>query len=275
MPEKRFHPQVYELRPWYHDFARLGLQTVFDEPPHIGARAVDLLRRLAAAARRAAGVHAVEKGERFSMRTLLAGAPPSHRVNQRDKEQVVIPLIQQALQGLEGAPSCLDLFCADGYYSCTIAHLCPAAAITGVDLDPAEIRRAETAARLLGVAKARFVVADVVDFVRQAAPHDLILCTGGLYHLQEPRHLLQRLYPISTHFLVVQSVVTLESESPDYFVSPAPGWKHGSRFTHAALRRWLEEIGWEIVAAARNELSGNSRPCDRGSSYFLCHKGAP
>ena len=71
-------------------------------------------------------------------------------------------------------------------------------------------------------------------------------------------------------YLILQTVVTLESEDPDYFITPAPGWKHGSRFTHAAVKKWLTETGFTILDEARNELEGNSRLCNRGSSYFLC-----
>ncbi len=259
----RFDPEVYALRPWYHDFEKLGLQTRFAQQP------LDRLKYALSLLRRAAG-QGVEKGERFSVRALLRPAPPSHLVNQRHKEEYILPFIQRALAELGGAPACLDLFCADGYYSCTIAHARPSALVTGVDLDEKEITRARAAARLLGLPGAQFRLADVWKFIRAAQPYDLVLCTGGLYHLTEPKRFLELVRPISRQFLIVQSAITLETEDPDYFVSPAPGWKHGSRFTYAGLRRWLEVIGWEIVAEARNELTGNPRLCDRGSGYFLC-----
>jgi tRNA (mo5U34)-methyltransferase len=215
---------------------------------------------------------AVEKGEKLSLRGIFSDAPCSHLVNQRHKEQVLIPFTQQALDNLTKTPHCLELFCSDGYYGCMIAHLQPGAVVTGVDLDPQEIQRAQSVARLLGISDIRFVVADVWEYVRQAGPYDLVLCTGGLYHLREPRRFLEMLHAICGDFLVVQSVVTLETEDPKFFLSPAPGWQHGSRFTHAGLRRWLLEIGWNIVQEERNELTGNPRRCDRGSSYFLCRR---
>jgi hypothetical protein len=71
-------------------------------------------------------------------------------------------------------------------------------------------------------------------------------------------------------YVVLQSVVTLQTEDPDYFVQPAPGWQHGSRFTHAWLLRQLEEMGWHVLDQARDELPGNPRLHDRGTSFFLC-----
>jgi cyclopropane fatty-acyl-phospholipid synthase-like methyltransferase len=200
--------------------------------------------------------------------------------NQSRKESVIAPFIRQALDDITQQKDrirtlrCLDLFCADGYYSCMLARMCPDVEITSVDLDEQEIVRARTAARLLGVHQATFELADVWEFVRAPRQFDLILCTGGLYHLTQPsdfvRLLRQMCGPVNGQQLVVQSVVTLENDDPDYFVSPAPGWKHGSRFTHGGLGRWLEQAGWRIVASDRNELSGNARPCDRGSSYYRC-----
>jgi hypothetical protein len=264
------HQEVYDLRPWYHDYSRLGLQTVFDEPSTLRHRVGGGLRKLAQAATKGLRGGAVEKGEKLALRHLFSITPSPHLVNQRHKEQVIRVFVRKALGQLGDAPSCLDLFCADGYYSCLLAHSCAEAVITGVDLDPLEIKRAQTASRLLNLINGRFVVADVWEFVHQAQPYDLVLCTGGLYHLRDPRRLLEQLFPICAGFLLVQSVVTLETEDPGYFVSPAPGWKHGSRFTYAGLRGWLEEIGWEVVEEHRNELTGNTRLCDRGSGYFLC-----
>jgi len=72
--------------------------------------------------------------------------------------------------------------------------------------------------------------------------------------------------------MVLQTVITLETESEDYFVSPAPGWKHGCRFTNAWLVKRLKDVGWNILEKERNILSGNERLCDKGSSYFLLEK---
>lgn len=264
------HAEVRALQPWYHDFSRLGLQTHF--PP----RRMDQLAALLNPLRRRFDRRYVEKGERFSVRQFLKPRPPAHVANQRTKEGVIEGYLRRCLDKMASdAPACLDLFCADGYYACLLATLCSTAHITGIDLDAQEIRRAQTAARLLNLPGLRFEVADVWEFVRAAPTYDLILCTGGLYHLSRPRDFLRALRPLCSGYLVAQSVVTLETDAPDYFVTPAPGWKHGSRFTHAALGRWLTEAGWRIIEQTMNELPANPRRCDRGSSYYLCAISAP
>jgi len=87
-----------------------------------------------------------------------------------------------------------------------------------------------------------FKCMDVFD-VPLGEKYNILLCAGGLYHLNNPEKLLRICHEITKHYLVVQSVVTLETEDGDYFVKPAPGWKHGGWFTDARLRDWLERIG--------------------------------
>jgi len=268
-PKAQFAPEIYEKRPWYHNFDKLGLQTDFGD---MRMSRNEQLRRLLLLLSPIKPAGFVEKGEKLSLRTLLQGSPNSHQINQRHKETVLLPFLEQALAQLGGAPRCLDLFCADGYYSCWLGKLAPAATITAVDLDAAEIDRAQTAARVLGIDNITFHIEDIWERVQRPEQYDLILCAGGLYHLTEPRRLLESLRTVAAGYLVIQSAVTLETDDPDYFVSPAPGWKHGSRFTHAGLRKWLTELGWEVVEEAENELTGNPRLCDRGSSYFLCRR---
>lgn len=180
-------------------------------------------------------------------------------------------LVVRALATSGPRPNCLDLFSADGYYSCRLKTLSPRARVTGVDLDPEQIRRAETISRRLSLDDITFRVDDVRAFVEQASEtYDLVVCAGGLYHLSDPARLLQQLRGIVHGHLVVQSVVTLETEDGGYFVRPARGWRHGSRFTHAWLRARLVGLGWHVLDEARAELPGNRRLHDRGSSFFLC-----
>ncbi|RLC55802.1 MAG: hypothetical protein DRI80_17170 [Chloroflexota bacterium] len=266
-----FYQEVYDLQPWYHDFARLGLKTRFDKREMgLGRRLVNAARMLLSLKPRQLLGTRLEKREILSLREVLGERCPPHFTNQLCKERVLIPYLTRCLKGLEEHPTCLDLFCADGYYSCMMADICPGARITGIDLAAMEIKRARTAARLLGFDNIEFIIADAWAFIQEPHRYDLVLCAGGLYHLEEPRRFLVLLRPITAHYLVVQSVVTLETEDPNYFVTPAPGAQHGSRFTHAALECWLGETGWEILDQTRNELTGNRLRCDRGSSYFLC-----
>ena len=268
---EEFYQEVYDLQPWYHDFGRLGLKTRFDERQMgLRRRVVNAVTMLLSLKPRQLLGTRLEKREILSLREVLGKRGPPHFTNQLYKEQVLIPYLTRCLKSLGEHPTCLDLFCADGYYSCVMSDICPGAQVTGIDLAAMEIKRARTAARLLGFDNVEFVAGDAWAFIQEPRRYDLVLCAGGLYHLEEPRRFLELLRPITVHYLVIQSVVTLETEDADYFVTPAPGAQHGSRFTHAALERWLIETGWEILDQARNELVGNRLRRDRGSSYFVC-----
>ncbi len=251
-------PDLRALRPWYHDFSALGLTTDFEGG--LAGRARRVLDAL--------------RGE-GRLATALRPGPPPHRRNQRAKEAVLRPLLTAALAELPQAPRCLDLFCADGYYSCLIASLAPRASVLGVDREAAQLARARTAAAALGLHHVAFEQADVSAFVAGIRHEfDLVLCAGGLYHLAGPRDLLRDLGTACRGLLIVQSAVTLASEERDYFVAPAPGWRHGSRFTDAALGGWLAELGWGVLDHRRHELPGNRHASDRGSSVFLCRPPA-
>ena len=64
----------------------------------------------------------------------------------------------------------------------------------------------------------------------------------------------------------------METEDEDYFVTPAPGWTWGCRFTDAKLRNWIEELDWKIIDYKRNTLRGNKQLKDKSSVYYLCQK---
>ncbi len=263
----QFYQEIYQLRPWYHNFDKLGIQTDFGD---MSMSRSEQLRRLLLALSPVKPAGFVEKGEKFALRNLWKLPPNSHQINQRHKEMFLLPFLEESLQALPSAPRCLDLFCADGYYSCWIGTMNPQATVTGVDLDADEIHRAETAVRVLNLPHITFELKDIREKIAETKTYDLVMCAGGLYHLTNPRQLLQSLTKITNGYLIIQSAVTLETEDPDYFVTPAPGWKHGSRFTHAGLKKWLLDIGWQIIKEGHNELTGNPRLSDRGSSYFLC-----
>jgi protein-L-isoaspartate O-methyltransferase len=268
-------PELFALRPWYHDFSPLGFDTAFLGVPLTLEERLQRARELVGALLTRAGGGArttpVPREGARSLREVLRRVPSPHLLNQPIKDRHLMALVARALGALGPQPACLELFSADGYYSCRIKALSPHARITGVELDPEQIRRAESIARRIGFGDMSFRRGDVRTFVEQSGEaYDLVMCAGGLYHMSDPVRLLEAVRRIVRGYLVVQSVVTLETEDEEYFVQPAKGWQHGCRFTHAWLRARLEERGWHVLEETRAELPGNRRPSDRGSSFFLC-----
>jgi 2-polyprenyl-3-methyl-5-hydroxy-6-metoxy-1,4-benzoquinol methylase len=197
------------------------------------------------------------------------------RVNQKCKEGTILAYSQLAVEKSKGSckdkPSVLELFCADGYYAAHAKRM-GAGLVNGIDLDERSIKQANAVFQALFGESNRFHVADVHSFV-PATPYDIVLCCGGLYHVSDPRRVIQDCYSkLSRKYLIVQSVVSLENESGGYFITPAPGWKHGSRFSTTFLREMILQVGWQIIDDHFNQLEGNTRLCDRGSAYFFCQK---
>jgi hypothetical protein len=168
----------------------------------------------------------------------------------------------------------IEFFCADGFYA-NYAAARGIRPILGVDLDcdSVEQRRgvldqARLVTRLLGnVDVISYRKADVFDV---DGTYDIGICAGGLYHLTNPRRLLEKLREQINVALVLQTVVSLENDDASYFVSPAPGLTWGCRFSSAHLDKMVESCGWKIIEKHSNELPGNIRLCDRGSVYLLC-----
>lgn len=276
MPE--FVRELYDLRPWYHDFSSLGFDTMFLDLPLTFEERIQRAHQVAAfnlrrlwGAPLTSTVPGGQSEQARSIREILRRTPSSHLINQPIKEGRLMHFIGRALSNLGPSPACLELFCADGFYTCRVKSISPQARITGVELDGDHVRRAETIARRLGLENVDFLNEDVRGFLeRSSERYDVVLCAGGLYHMTDPEQLLRQIGKVARNYIVLQSVVTLETEDPSYFVQPAPGWRHGCRFTHAWLRERLHEIGWRLLDEARAELPGNRRLRDRGSSFFLC-----
>jgi hypothetical protein len=142
--------------------------------------------------------------------------------------------------------------------------------VVGIDLDQPTLDMANAMYTALYNEPGPFLNADVFTYTPEK-PVDVLLNCGGLYHIPDPKRLINECRPrFGARFMVVQSVVTLESTSPDYFVAPAPGWTWGCRFTMGFLEKAIEKAKWKIVDSHFNKLEGNERLCDQGSAYFLC-----
>jgi SAM-dependent methyltransferase len=193
-------------------------------------------------------------------------------INQRCKEQYILGYLLVALAKARGnrvsyQPSVLELFCADAYYA-LLAKRFGAGRVVAVDKDRAALDDAGTVRDALGM-DIELRRADVTRLPMRER-FDIVLCTGGLYHLSNPLRFLKQLRTNVKAYLVVQTVVSLEYDAAGYFVSPAPGWQHGCRFSRAYFMHMLRAAGFQVLGSGFNYLEGNRRRCDRGSAYALC-----
>ncbi len=199
---------------------------------------------------------------------------PEFVVNQRVKEPIILGYIALALgksrRSVDDEVSFAELFCADAYYAMLAAWLGASPAV-GIDNDRDGFSQpASEIARRLGL-RVEFQRRDVND-LNESDVYDVVANIGGLYHVPNPIDILRKSWAMARRYLIVQSVVSLANESPGYFLTPAPGWTHGSRFSADFLYAAVRAEGYRVIDSCRNVLEGNDRPEDRGSVYLLIEK---
>lgn len=197
--------------------------------------------------------------------------------NQRCKEAIILSYILNGIaksrKSMDDPVSFAELFCADGYFT-MLARSFGAASAVGIDSNrDGHTALAPIIADRLGVTNVRFEVRDV-NTISGVDEYDVVANIGGLYHVANPIEILRKSYDLAKRYLIVQSVVSLQSDSDDYFVSPAPGWQHGSRFSRQSFAKMVRDQGYRVIDEFFNELEGNQKPDDRGSCYFLIEKAA-
>jgi len=200
---------------------------------------------------------------------------PAFVTNQKAKEPIIRAYIQYAIAksrtSIADPVTFTELFCADGYYA-MVARLLGASQSCGIDNGKDGLF--EPAPRIpsrLGL--------DQVDFLRMEAndidhlpPVDIVANLGGLYHVSNPREILEKSYRMARRYLIIQSVVSMVNDDDDYFEEPAPGWTWGCRFSRSSFLKMIGELKYDVVDTHFNELEGNDRAEDRGSVYLLVRK---
>ena len=280
--DPKFNQTIYNERPWYHDFSSLGIQTHFRKNEQekntyqkLKGFFSDYSIKFIVEKFASKPTHYIQKAAKAAMgRDLLLKPVNVNGGNQERKEKYILPYLKKVFQDCAQKgitkPSTLELFCADGYYSLWMQKNYNLETVKGVDLNERRIEQAKIMNTVLQ-SNVDFHYMDIYT-IDPAERYDIVLCAGGLYHVHDPKKVLELCYDWSNEYVIVQTVITLESEDEDYFIAPAPGWQHGCRFTDAALKKWLDEIGFEILDNARDWLDNNAPLSSRGTTYYLCRK---
>jgi hypothetical protein len=190
--------------------------------------------------------------------------------NQKAKAPILTAYIAYAVAKVD-SPTFMELFCADGFYA-MVAKRLGASKSYGVDnnRDGFSAVAPEIAKRL--AIEIEFINAKVEN-LQELPGVDIVANVGGLYHVSNPKDILMLSYRHARKYLIVQSVVSLATNSDSYFESPCPGWTWGSRFSKQSFDKMIHDQKWNIIDSHFNELTGNARPEDRGSVYYLIEKG--
>jgi len=192
--------------------------------------------------------------------------------NQQAKAPVIIAYLAHAIAMLRqrGAVeiSAAELFCADGYYA-MVARALGATRAVGIDNDrDGYLVNARRIADTLGLGNLEFRRQAVED-IDERERFSIVMNIGGLYHVADPEAVLDRSYRLATDYLIVQTVVSLATDDPDYYKAPGPGLPWGNRYSRSSFERTMARRGWRLLRQDFNELTEKARPEDRGSLYYL------
>lgn len=200
--------------------------------------------------------------------------PGIFELNQKAKTPILTAYIAFAIAksklNYKDSVSFAELFCADGYYAMVASRL-GADKSFAIDNDrDGHFEKGKKTSELLGLN---------VDYIKETVGNidklekvDIVANVGGLYHVSNPVEILEKSYEMANKFLIVQTVVSLANEDPNYFEEPAPEWDWGSRFNKVSFDNMIKKHNYNIVDYHFNELEGNARPEDRGSVYYLIKK---
>jgi len=201
--------------------------------------------------------------------------PGIYELNQKSKEPIINAYIQFAIaktkEKVESEVSFVELFAADCYYTMLAYHF-GAAKVIGIDNNVSEHSvYTKQIAKKLNIENFEFILSDVnnIDTFDKV---DIVANLGGLYHVSNPKEIIEKSYHMAKKFLIIQTVVSMANDEEDYFEAPAPGWDWGCRFNKLSFDKLMKNLGYDIVDQHFNELEGNERLEDRGSVYYLIRK---
>jgi hypothetical protein len=201
--------------------------------------------------------------------------PGNFALNQKSKEPIINAYIQYAIaksrQSIKDSVTFAELFAADCYYA-MLACLYGATHSIGIDNNrDGYSDHALEIAEALGLSGFEFRLQDV-NQIDESEQVDIVACLGGLYHVSNPREIIEKSYAMAKKYLILQSVVSIENDDEDYFEAPAPGWTWGCRLNRFSFEKLIRDLGYDVIDQHFNELEGNERLEDRGSVYYLIRK---
>lgn len=196
--------------------------------------------------------------------------------NQKAKTPILTSYVAWAIAKCKAESdkvSFAELFCADGYYAMVASRLGVEKSVGyDNDIDPHHFfQKAPGIAEGLGLKNVEFIEADM-NKLSKLPKYDIVANVGGLYHVENPEAVLKASYKMAKKYLIVQTVVSLENKKKDYFVTPAPGWTWGSRYSRQSFDALIKKLGYKVKDFHFNELLGNGELSNRGSVYYLIEK---
>jgi tRNA (mo5U34)-methyltransferase len=136
----------------------------------------------------------------------------------------------------------LDVGCSAGYYS-FVARSRGARRVVGVELDPHYVQQARYLSNLLRL-DVDFMNGDAHQIDASLGMFDIVICTGLMYHIQDPTNVLSRLSAVCTDTLLVESEFLLDPALSSmarfiegtYMDDPTNWWIYGPQCLEGMVR---------------------------------------
>jgi tRNA (mo5U34)-methyltransferase len=107
----------------------------------------------------------------------------------------------------------LDIACNSGFYSFELTKR--GATVIGIDNSYEDIVRAKFAKKVLGQKNVNFEIINVDDLETEfSEKFDMVLCLGLLYHVNDPKRLIQKVSKI-TDFAFFETIANVKSQSAE------------------------------------------------------------
>lgn len=164
----------------------------------------------------------------------------------------------------------VDVGCGQGQTAIALAQAYPNAEITGIDISPQQIERAEQVARERGMLNVQFVVADWPDFALPPAGIDLVVATQVIQFMPDEHAFAQYLaHALTRDGQLVLRTVLLPTEEPGRsFVQQVmlQFIAHSIRFySERDLTELLREVGLQRFRIDKEELWLDELPAPRAA----------
>lgn len=144
---------------------------------------------------------------------------PELREIHRDRLAMLEEAVNVAFpQGLNGCAA-IDVGCHEGFFLHQLRAL-GAGHLTGVDLRPGNIAKAERIALELGIDRVRWLCSDAEDLRQRlgpdspARPFELALAYGLIYHCENPIRVLRQIASVTNRAIVIETQL-LDDRPPE------------------------------------------------------------
>ncbi len=137
--------------------------------------------------------------------------PPEVLPIHQTRLAMVERVVEEHFRGRLDQIRCIDVGCHEGFYSIAMARK-GLREVHGLDVRASSLEKARFVAGALGLRNVTYEERNCEDLDRNAAPYELCLFLGILYHLENPMLCLRNISRVTSELCIVETQVVDEVE---------------------------------------------------------------